>query len=76
MDPRGFWRGLSEGSRAWLLAGAVATVALVVGICIFLITMRPWESREYKNCVHVAQTQLSSDIATSDIESYCHEMFD
>lgn len=60
--------------RTWLMVGVVA-VALIAALIIFLMTTRPWESREYKACVRQGQNILGKDFDKSEIEDYCHQAY-
>jgi len=75
VEPQTFWRGLSETSRARLIVGAVMAVAIIVAVGVYLIVNRPWEGPKYKECVHLGQTQVASDVSKSQIETYCHQLY-
>jgi succinate dehydrogenase hydrophobic anchor subunit len=60
--------------QTWLVVG-VSAVALIAAIAIYLFVNRPWESREYKDCVRQAQNILGKDFDTSQIEETCHQMY-
>ena len=62
-------------NRVWVMVG-VAAVAVVVAVSIFLIVNRPWESREYKSCLRQAQNYLGEDYDQSEIEAFCHAIYE
>lgn len=75
MEPQTFWHRMSETSRTRLIVGIVMAVAIIVAVTVYLVVNRPWESRQYKECVRVGQEQLPSDVSKSQVQTYCHQLY-
>jgi hypothetical protein len=60
--------------QTWLHVG-ILVVALLAAIAIFLIVNRPWENREYKECVRQAHNILGKDYDNSEITHTCHDLY-
>ncbi|MEB3981165.1 DUF2510 domain-containing protein [Mycobacterium sp. 663a-19] len=68
---KGFWLGLSDSGRGWIVIGTIAAVIVIVGAIV--AAQRPWESQNYKDCLAANQSAVNGTPGNThkDLEHYC-----
>ena len=71
---RGFWLGLTDSARGWLV---IAVIAAAIVVVIVVLAQKPWQSQKYKDCVSQGQFAVNGAPGNTQaaLEQYCHTLF-